>query len=72
MMYVHAWQSYTWNLVVSERVKLHGCTAPVVGDLVLAEGGGNGNADEVDAAEGADEPSSAVTSLDPILDEEGE
>jgi len=37
MMYVHAYQSYVWNSVASERVKVHGCEKPVVGDLVLAE-----------------------------------
>lgn len=32
-MYVHAYQSYIWNLVVSERIKLS-ATSPLVGDLV--------------------------------------
>ncbi|SCZ90248.1 BZ3500_MvSof-1268-A1-R1_Chr1-3g01868 [Microbotryum saponariae] len=38
MMYAHAWQSYIWNRVVSERVKMYGCKEPVAGDFVLAEG----------------------------------
>ena len=33
-MYVHAYQSYIWNLVVSERIKLSS-TKPLVGDLVF-------------------------------------
>jgi len=33
-MYVHAYQSYLWNLVVSERIKLS-ATEPLVGDLVF-------------------------------------
>jgi tRNA(Glu) U13 pseudouridine synthase TruD len=33
-MYVHAYQSYIWNLVVSERIKLSS-TQPLVGDLVF-------------------------------------
>ncbi|CAE6491897.1 unnamed protein product [Rhizoctonia solani] len=33
LMYVHAYQSYVWNAVVSERIKLFG-RAPVVGDIV--------------------------------------
>jgi len=33
-MYVHAYQSYLWNLVVSERIKLS-ATQPLVGDLVF-------------------------------------
>jgi tRNA pseudouridine13 synthase len=35
-MYVHAYQSYIWNLVVSERIKLSS-TEPLVGDLVFAD-----------------------------------
>jgi tRNA pseudouridine13 synthase len=35
MMYVHAYQSYIWNSVVSERMRMYGCEAPVVGDIVL-------------------------------------
>lgn len=39
-MYVHAYQSYIWNLVVSERIKLSR-TQVLVGDLVFV-----GDADE--------------------------
>ncbi|WVF66366.1 hypothetical protein IAT40_001106 [Kwoniella sp. CBS 6097] len=35
-MYVHAYQSYIWNLVVSERVKMS-ATEPLVGDLVFVD-----------------------------------
>ncbi|KAF5390713.1 hypothetical protein D9757_002685 [Collybiopsis confluens] len=35
LMYVHAYQSYVWNAVVSERIKMHGVEEPVVGDLVF-------------------------------------
>ncbi|OCF33095.1 tRNA pseudouridine13 synthase [Kwoniella heveanensis CBS 569] len=35
-MYVHAYQSYIWNLVVSERIKMSG-TEPLVGDLVFVD-----------------------------------
>ncbi|KAI9260830.1 pseudouridine synthase [Sporodiniella umbellata] len=36
-LYPHAYQSYVWNRVVSERSKLYGCEKPLVGDIVLVE-----------------------------------
>lgn len=34
-MYVHAYQSYVWNAIVSERIKTYGVEKPIVGDLVF-------------------------------------
>ncbi|WVO13555.1 hypothetical protein L204_101176 [Cryptococcus depauperatus] len=39
-MYVHAYQSYVWNLVVSERIKFS-ATEPLIGDLVFEKTEGN-------------------------------
>lgn len=36
LLYIHAFQSYVWNKVVSKRVKEFGLK-PIVGDLVAEE-----------------------------------
>jgi tRNA pseudouridine13 synthase len=38
-MYIHAYQSYIWNTILSRRVELYGCDKPVIGDLVLLDSG---------------------------------
>ena len=44
-MYVHAYQSYVWNAIVSVRLKRYGSEAAVVGDLVYVDEEGKGTAD---------------------------
>ncbi|RUS20161.1 pseudouridine synthase [Endogone sp. FLAS-F59071] len=50
LMYVHAYQSYVWNNMASERIRLYGYEAPVVGDIVML-GDGEEGLNEVEAME---------------------
>ena len=34
-MYIHAYQSYVWNAIVSDRIRLYGPDHPIPGDLVF-------------------------------------
>lgn len=34
-MYVHSYQSYVWNSIVSERIRMFGAEKPAIGDLVF-------------------------------------
>ena len=67
MMYVHAWQSYVWNRVLSERIRLFGCDKPILGDLVLV------NSTEKLEEEGDDDQveEDVVMSLDADLEDGG-
>jgi|SRR5258706_1887789 len=44
-MYVHAYQSYVWNAIVSVRLKRYGSEAAVVGDLVYVDEEGKGTSE---------------------------
>ncbi|KXN86433.1 Multisubstrate pseudouridine synthase 7 [Leucoagaricus sp. SymC.cos] len=52
LMYVHAYQSYVWNAIVSERIRTYGADRPVVGDLVLEFG--SESAVDTDVVEGGE------------------
>jgi tRNA pseudouridine13 synthase len=57
-MYVHAYQSYVWNAIVSERIRIHGSDKPVVGDLIFDTESGDKKVEAEDhdmAVDGADE-----------------
>lgn len=69
-MYIHAYQSYVWNAIVSERIKTYGAGSPVVGDLVyeeppkkVQEEAANQEEDEADDDPSSDSPSGRLKTV---------
>jgi len=60
MMYAHAYQSFIWNSLVSERIKLFGFEEPVVGDLVAV--------DEISGPSETDTPQPEEMDLDEVAE----
>lgn len=64
-MYVHAYQSYVWNAVVSERIRMHGPDKAIPGDLVFESEqparGGSGENDEMEVDDDAGKDEQATT-----------
>jgi tRNA(Glu) U13 pseudouridine synthase TruD len=59
-MYVHAYQSYVWNAIVSERIKTWGADRPIPGDLVLEPG--TAARTDVDVEDGEDSETATMQS----------
>ncbi|KAG0221126.1 pseudouridine synthase [Mortierella sp. GBAus27b] len=52
LMYIHAYQSYVWNHMVTERIRLYGLDKPVVGDLVAENKAALDTTDDVEDEKG--------------------
>lgn len=62
LMYLHAYQSYVWNTVVSKRIKQYGLS-PMVGDLVLPS-------DITDTDQNEESENKDFTRIEPIVIDE--
>ncbi|KAG0250484.1 multisubstrate pseudouridine synthase 7 [Mortierella polycephala] len=58
LMYVHAYQSFVWNHMVTERLRLYGCDKPVVGDLVAEDNAALEVSEETEESKGSSRGSS--------------
>ncbi|KAL4081653.1 pseudouridine synthase [Scleroderma yunnanense] len=63
LMYIHAYQSYVWNAVVSERIRIYGCDKAVPGDLVFEEEQSTKNSE-------CDELSDDIVTAEPVEDQD--
>lgn len=66
MLFVHAYQSYTWNTVVSKRIELYGCKKPIVGDVVLVDKSASESEPAVDADGIEEEKEEELSDLDKL------
>jgi tRNA pseudouridine13 synthase len=64
-MYIHAYQSYVWNAIVSERIKMYGARRAAAGDLVYEEPPKKTQEEPVDQEEreGADDPGLILSTI---------
>ncbi|XP_052283945.1 pseudouridylate synthase 7 homolog isoform X2 [Dreissena polymorpha] len=68
LMYVHAYQSYVWNLVTSQRVRQYGLK-PMVGDLIIPLDTAAGNEQPEDNTEGLTDEVAPIKARPVVLDE---
>ncbi|OLY84301.1 putative pseudouridine synthase [Smittium mucronatum] len=70
LIYVHAYQSFIWNTIASERIKRYGSTSVILGDIVSKFKGSKSNVSENSQKDADEDPADVKLGSDESISSE--